>query len=106
MKVSISPFRPLHDMAFEVSKVGDVFTVNGVVLDFGPLADGAMLEPDAIDCEFIADPVRRVDGELALTILVPMPANPTPAQAFPPPLVDPPDGVLFALVLPSPEPAP
>lgn len=100
MKIILSPFRPLQDAAFELSKVGDVITINGVALDFGPLADGAMLDSAAIDCAFIAGPVRRVDGELELSILVPMPAKPTPEQANPAPLIDPADGVLLSIPLP------
>lgn len=106
MKITLSPFRPLHDADFSASKVGDVFTINGVVLDFGPLPDGGMIDVDAIDCEFIGGAVRRVGGELELTLRIPLPASPTPAQAFPQPLIDPPDGILFALALPAPEAAP
>ncbi|MCJ8053910.1 hypothetical protein GB928_018800 [Shinella curvata] len=101
MKIILSPFRPLEDAAFELSKVGDVITINGIALDFGPLADGAMLEPEAIDSAFIAGPVRRVDGALELCILVPMPAKPTPEQANPAPLINPDDGVLMSIPMPS-----
>lgn len=100
MKIILSPFRPLEDAAFELSKVGDVITINGIALDFGPLADGAMLEPDAIDSAFIAGPVRRIDGELHLSILVPTPAKPTPEQANPAPLIDTADGVLLSIPMP------
>lgn len=106
MKIVLSPFRPLHDSAFEISKLGDVLTINGIVLDFSPLADGAMLDADAVDCEFIAGPVRRVGGELELSIRVPMPASPTHAQAFPSPLIDPADGLLFMIAPPASETAP
>ena len=99
MKIVLSPFRPLQDAAFELSKLGDVITINGVALDFGPLPDGAMLEAAAIDCEFIAGPVRRVDGELELSVLMPTPAKPTVAQANPAPLIDPADGVLLSIPL-------
>lgn len=90
MKVSFSPQR--RDDALAVSVAGDVVTVNGEAFDFGPLAEGATLPQDAIDCEWFAGTVSRESGSLRLTLLLPHGANPSQNVAFPQPIVTQGDG--------------
>lgn len=92
MRISFSPQR--RDDTLEVSKTGDVLTINGEAFDFSSLPDGATIQAGAIPCEFIAGPVHRIDGELHLTLILPHGPNPEQWQAFPETLIAPPDGVL------------
>jgi hypothetical protein len=84
MKLLFSPQR--RDDVLTISKSGDALTVNGVTYDFTPLADGATLPREAIDCEWICGDVSRVNGELVIPILLPHGPNPPHARAFPEPI--------------------
>lgn len=101
MKINLSPQR--RDDAFEVIRAGDVLTINGETFDFSQMADGDTLPATAIDSEWFVGDVHKVAGELELTLLMPIPANYSPAQAFPAPLLNVSNG---AVVLPQPLPTP
>ncbi|WP_327440286.1 hypothetical protein [Pseudomonas donghuensis] len=81
MKIKLSPIR--LDGTLEVFKDGDQLTLNGEVLDFGPLQDGATLPAEAITCRWINDPVERIAGELVVTITMPHGANAGQQSRFP-----------------------
>lgn len=85
MKINLSPQR--SDMALQVSRVGDALTVNGETFDFSPLAEGDSLPASAMQSEWFAGPVIRAGGDVVVTLLLPLPINYSPAQAFPEPLV-------------------
>ena len=82
------------DNGLQISKAGDVLTINGVEFDFSQVPDGGLLPQDAVDCEWIVSDVERVNGELVLTLLLPHGPNASEAARFPEPLVDVPDGVV------------
>ena len=84
MKLIFSPQR--RDDVLTISKSGDALTVNGTVYDFSPLADGATLPREAIDCEWICGDVSRVDGELVIPVLLPHGPDASEAVRFPEPL--------------------
>jgi len=90
MKINLSPQR--RDEELTVSKVGDTLTINGEAFDFGQLPDGATLPKDAVDCEWLASDVERIDGELVLTLLLPHGPNAPESTRFPEPIVSPADG--------------
>lgn len=69
MKITFIPQR--RDDVLELSKQGDVLTVSGDVLDFGPLPDGSTLPASAIENPFIYGPVERKEGEICLSLLAP-----------------------------------
>lgn len=92
MNIDLSPQR--RDDVLQVSKSGDVLTVNGEAFDFSELPDGATIPAGEVPCDWITGPVERIDGELHMTLILPHGPNPSPAVASPSPLVDPPDGVL------------
>lgn len=75
-----------------VSKEGDTLTINGEPFDFSPIAEGAILPASAVDCEFIIGDVRRQDGELHLTLLLPISWDAGHEACFPEPIVSPEDG--------------
>ncbi|MBV4552261.1 hypothetical protein HU742_014035 [Pseudomonas sp. SWRI102] len=98
MRIILSPQR--RDDTFEVTKAGDVLTVNGEGFDFSPVGEGDTLPREAINSIWFAGPVDRTQGELILTLLFPIPRNYSQAQAFPAPLENVPEGpVVFPLPL-------
>ncbi|UZJ58188.1 hypothetical protein OKW98_16420 [Pseudomonas sp. KU26590] len=90
MVINLSPQR--LDATLEVFRSGSVLIINGEAFDFTPMADGDTLPAEAISCDWIIGDVHNVDGELELTLLLPLPENYSQAQAFPLPLLDVPDG--------------
>lgn len=92
MQISFSPQR--RDGALTLSKAGDVLTINGDVVDLSAIPDGADLPADAIDNEWIVGTVRRVDGDLHVTLLLPLGADVSQSARFPADIVDPQDGLI------------
>jgi len=84
MLIELSPVR--MDEALLAVCAGDVLTLNGVSLDFGPLPEGATLPVETIDSPWIRGPVSRIGGELHLTLCLPHGPNPPQAVAFPEPI--------------------
>lgn len=85
MKINLSPQR--RDDTLVVTKIGDAVVLNGEVLDFAPLPEGATLPSDAIDNPWIIGDVTRKDGQLELTLLFPHGAEASEAARFPEPLI-------------------
>lgn len=75
-----------------ITKSGESLTINGETLDLSGIPDGATLPADAIDSEWIIGPINRIDGELHLTVLLPLGKNATEAQRFPKPITVTQDG--------------
>lgn len=85
MQISFSPQR--RNEPLQLSKTGDVLTVNGVSFDFSIVPEGATLPVDAIDSGWFAAPVERVEGELHVSLILPHGPNPSQAVAFPQPII-------------------
>ena len=85
MILTFSPVR--MDATLTASVEGDVLTLNGEALDFGPLPSGATLPRAAIDCIWVSgDVTRDSDGTLTVPLILPHGGN-APAQTlFPAPL--------------------
>ncbi|MEX5547825.1 hypothetical protein Q1J68_19595 [Pseudomonas pergaminensis] len=93
MIIKFSPSAAIDpDEKLTISKRSDVLTVNGERFDFRPLPDGATLPASAIDCDYIEQDVRRVDGELIITFRLPVTPDASPAACFPRDLINPADG--------------
>ena len=92
MKITLSPQR--REDTLEVIKSGDILTINGTDYDFSVIPEGATLPQGAVDCEWLASDVERIDGTLHLTLLLPNAAQASYAARFPTPLLDPADGLL------------
>lgn len=100
MIIKLSPQR--RDDFLEVTKVGSLLTVNGEPFDFSPMGDGDTLPAKAISSEWFVDEVSKQGEVITLTLLLPLPANYSQAQAFPSDLVEVPDGlVTFPQALPE-----
>lgn len=102
MIINLSPSR--RDDELVVSRAGDVLTVNGEAFDFTQLSEGCNLPAEAISSNWFVGPVTRTSDGLELTLLLPLPVNYSPAQAFPEPLTVTADGpVALPQALPKPE---
>lgn len=88
MILTFSPIR--MDAGLSLSRKGDCLTVNGEAFDFTALPEGATLPREAIASDWFADDVTRQDGELHLSILLPIRADAGPAARHPDPVT--PDG--------------
>lgn len=104
MKINLSPMR--HDGSLEVSRAGPVLIINGETFDFSQMADGDTLPASAINSTWLVGDVHKDDGELELTLILPLPFNYSPEQAFPEPLLITVNGpVALPKALPTPETA-
>ena len=84
MKIFLSPQR--RDDTLNVVRRGDLLVVNDEPFDFSAVGEGDILPRSAIESEWFAGDVTRVNGELELTLILPNPANFSKAQAFPVPI--------------------
>lgn len=81
-----------RDDSLTLHCAGDVLTFNGTAFDFTQLPEGATLPRDAVDCDWLASDVTRIDGVLHLSLILPhgpIPPAPPPealAVLFPAPL--------------------
>lgn len=83
MIISFSPLRCNSKMT--LTRQGDALTVNGETFDFGALPDGATLPAAAIASDWIG-PVERADGELVVTLRLPIGANAPHEARYPQPI--------------------
>lgn len=90
MRISFSPQR--RDGVLHLSKAGDVLTINGQPFDFSPLPEGGELPAEAVTSDLVAGKVRRVDGLVEITLILPHGPNPSYAVAFPEPVTATADG--------------
>lgn len=93
MKISLSPMR--CDETLEVSKAGDMLTINGEAYDFSSLPDGATIPSGVVPCQWITGPVDRVEGAIHITLVLPHGPSPREAVAFPPSIENPPNGLIL-----------
>ncbi|MBK5551048.1 hypothetical protein JFU49_12345 [Pseudomonas sp. TH03] len=101
MIINFSPFR--SDDELSVTKQGAVLILNGESFDFSSMGDGDTLPLDAFTSQWFGYAVTRTGETLEVTLRLPLPANFSPEQAYPVPLLNVPDG---AVQLPQPLPTP
>ena len=92
MNIILNPQR--RDDTLTVSKSGDTLTINGTAYAFSAIPEGATLPASAVDCEYIAGNIERINGVLHLSLILPHGPNPSQDVAFPATIINPPDGVL------------
>ena len=90
MIINLSP--QVREDTIKVSKYGDVLVINGNEFDFGPLPEGAYLPVDAIAGEYFVNGVTRVDGQIEITLVFPIPWWAPDEWKFPFPIINPKDG--------------
>lgn len=100
MNINLSPQR--RDDSLAVSVSGDVLSINGEAFDFSQMVDGDTLPASAIESEWFVDQVNKIGNDIFVTLILPLPANYSHAQAFPAPLFNLPNGpVAFPQPLPA-----
>ena len=92
MIINLSPIR--SDEELSVIKQGATLILNGEPFDFTNIGDGDTLPLEAIASTWFADAVIKTDDTIEVTLRLPLPANFSPEQAFPVPLLNVPDGVV------------
>lgn len=84
MLINLSPQR--REDILTISKTGDTLTINGVPYDFSPLTEGSTLPAAAVECDFLVGDISMTNGDIELTLLLPISANASEAARFPAPL--------------------
>lgn len=81
-------FSPQHrDTELELVVNGSKLVINGDILDFSDLPDGASYPVDAIDNALIDRSVSRINGEIHVTVILPYKlSNPPQSVVFPMPV--------------------
>lgn len=102
MIIRLSPQR--REDSLEIICNGDVLTLNSEQFDLSQVQEGDTLPASAITSGWFAGDVDRTNGELSLTLILPLPANYSQEQAFPVPIIVSADGPV-ALPQPLPEEA-
>lgn len=96
MKIKLTP--QVRDETLMLDNVGDalIFTIDGVAntFDFSQLGEGGILPAAAVDCPLLTGDVRRVNGEIELTVVLPITWDAPRAAAFPEPISIVGDGVI------------
>ena len=90
MKINLSP--QLCATPLTASVTGDILTLNGIPYDFGPLPEGGSLPRAAINCPFLVSDVKRLGGQIELTILLPHGPSASRGTLFPDPITTQADG--------------
>ena len=82
MLIQFSPQRSTEEL--EVERYGDLLTFNGDAVNLGKIPEGG----DGFDPEWrwIIEPVTRVDGQLRVTISLPIGPDASDAALWPEPL--------------------
>lgn len=92
MIINLSPIR--SDEELSVIKQGATLILNGEPFDFTNIGDGDTLPLEAIESTWFAEAVIKTGDTIEVTLRLPLPANFSPEQAFPVPLLNVPDGVV------------
>ena len=93
MIITLVPQR--RDTPLVAVKSRDVLWLNGEAFDFGPLQEGDVLPAEAIASDLFAGPVKRIDGALQISLVLPIGATAPEEARFPVPLLDVPDGEIL-----------
>lgn len=81
MIIKLSPSQMDTELTASVS--GDTITLNGDVIDFSQLKDDEILPSTAIASEWVAGDVRRMNGDIHLTLVLPHGSSAPYATRYP-----------------------
>ena len=80
MTIHITLIPQRRDDSYSLSVAGEVLTIDGEALDLSVIPEGATLPAGAVDCRWIAGPIRREGGDLHLSMI--LPHGPAPPEAM------------------------
>ena len=88
MIINLSPTQvlPGQTPALSLSVDVDTLTIDGTALDFAPLDEGDTLPADAVEHDGIVGDVTRQDGEIHVTVLLPIGPGASEAARLPEPI--------------------
>ncbi len=81
MQINFSPVR--QDTRLKLERQGETLYINGTAYDFSELAEGATQQPDGPESAVFAAPVRRCEGGLVVTLVLPHGPNAPQETLFP-----------------------
>lgn len=81
MQISLCPRR--HSAPLSLTITGDTLSFDGTELDLSGIPDGASLPRDAVDCEWFASGIERIDGVLHFALFLPHGPDAPEATRFP-----------------------
>ncbi|MCP4824949.1 MAG: hypothetical protein GY892_12670 [Shimia sp.] len=81
MQITFSPMRP--EARLTLSCRGECLYVNGTAYDFSDLAEGDSHQPDGPESAVFAAPVRRCEGCVQVTLVLPHGPNASQETLFP-----------------------
>lgn len=84
MYLKFSPQR--REEPLELSRTGDVLTINGTVFDFSDVADDEIRPSAAYESDWITQDVTRLNGVLHLTLILAHGSNAPQTTLFPEPI--------------------
>ena len=79
--INFSPVRSDEDILIDVD--GNTVWVDGGEFDFSPLPEGALLPASAVNSKWFSGDIRRINGDLHYTLILPHGANASHARRFP-----------------------
>ncbi|MNC46029.1 hypothetical protein D3C75_950240 [compost metagenome] len=87
MKINLNPQFRDEANTLSVAVSADIIVINGEIFDFSPLTEGSTLPRAAITSEWITGDITRKDGQIELTLLLPLTLDASPAACFPEPII-------------------
>ena len=93
MYISLSP--QVRDDRLTLERNGDSLVINGEEFDFSQLPSGKILPRMAVKCSLLASDIKRVDGKIYLTLILPIGLCAPEVARFPAPIIDPPNGLVL-----------
>lgn len=91
MKLKMYPQR-WDNEPYELVKLGDSVFINGEKFDFSMMPEGSELPASAISSKWFMSKAERVNGDIVLVMIYPIPVNYSPEQSVPCELSNVPDG--------------
>ncbi|MDV7270699.1 hypothetical protein RYZ20_07280 [Thioclava sp. A2] len=81
MKIYFSPAR--RDVRLEITREGDALALNDQIVDFSGVSEGDARPAEEFSSDWLAGEVRRIDGEIHLTVILPHSVNAPEETRFP-----------------------
>lgn len=87
MRIKLNPQIPLEYVGpLVICLKQDTLTIDGEAFDFSPLSEGAQLPAEAVDPDRFTGMISRTNGEISLTLNLPIGPHASYEARFPEPL--------------------
>lgn len=92
MHITLSP--QCRDDRLTLERIGDSLIINDEKFDFSPLPNNTVLPRAAVKCDLLVSDIKRLDGTIYLTLILPHGPHAPETTRFPTAIIDPPDGLV------------